>query len=56
MVVIRVQPMKPSVVVLHGLKPENVDKLALKIAQKEQIPVLVTSRDIAKIKEELKKI
>ncbi|VVB66285.1 Helix-turn-helix domain protein [Candidatus Gugararchaeum adminiculabundum] len=54
MVVIRVSPMKPSMVVLHGIS--EVDKLAIKIAQKEQIPLLVTKKDIGKIKEELNRI
>ncbi|MFH0818143.1 MAG: helix-turn-helix domain-containing protein [Candidatus Micrarchaeota archaeon] len=54
MVVIRVTPMKPSVVVLHGLT--NVDKLGVKIAQKERIPVITTKMDIAAIKEVLAKI
>ena len=54
MVVIRVTPMKPSVVVLHGIT--TVDKLALKIAEREQIPVITTNLDILKIKEVLNKI
>lgn len=54
MVVIRVTPMKPSLVVLHGIT--SVDKLALKLAQKERIPVLVTKMDIKKMSEVLKKI
>ena len=54
MVVIRVSPMKPTLVVLHGIT--EVDKLAVKIAQKEQIPLLVTKKDIGKIKEELNRI
>ncbi|MCX8175430.1 MAG: helix-turn-helix domain-containing protein [Candidatus Micrarchaeota archaeon] len=54
MVVIRVTPMKPSVVVLHGIK--EIDPLAIKIAEREQIPVLATSMEIAKIKETLNKL
>jgi putative transcriptional regulator len=54
MVVIRVTPMKPSVVVLHGIK--DVDPLAIKIAEREQIPVLVTNMELAKMKEALNKI
>ncbi|MEM4390004.1 MAG: helix-turn-helix domain-containing protein [Candidatus Micrarchaeia archaeon] len=56
MVVIRVSPMKPSIVVLHELEEKNVDKLALKIAQKEQIPLLTTNLSLKKISEELKKL
>ena len=54
MVVIRVTPMKPSVVVLHGIK--EVDPLAIKIAEREQIPVIATNMDIVKLKEALNKI
>ena len=54
MVVIRVTPMKPSVVVLHGIK--EVDPLAIKIAEREQLPVIVTNMDIAKVREVLNKI
>ncbi|MFH1094911.1 MAG: transcriptional regulator [Candidatus Micrarchaeota archaeon] len=54
MVVIRVTPMKPSLVVLHGI--DEVDALALKIAEREQIPVLVTKMDVSKIREALNKL
>lgn len=54
MVVIRVTPMKPSLVVLHGLK--DVDPLAIKIAEREKIPVIATNMDLAKIKDVLNKI
>jgi putative transcriptional regulator len=54
MVVIRVTPMKPSIVVLHGL--DEVDALALKIAEREQIPVLVTKMELPKIRETLNKL
>ncbi|MFH1285548.1 MAG: helix-turn-helix domain-containing protein [Candidatus Micrarchaeota archaeon] len=54
MVVIRVLPTKPSMVVLHGLK--EVDKLAIKIAQREQIPLLTTAMSVEKMGEELKKL
>ncbi len=54
MVVIRVSPSKPSVVVLHGI--DDVDKLALKISERERIPLIVTKMDIGKIKEKLDRI
>ena len=54
MVVIRVSAMKPSVVVLHNI--EDVDKIALKIAEKEQIPVIISKMDIEKIKRILNRI
>ncbi len=40
LVVVRVSPNKPSAVVLHGV--EKVDKLALKISEREQIPIITT--------------
>ncbi|MBU0586903.1 helix-turn-helix domain-containing protein [Candidatus Micrarchaeota archaeon] len=54
MVVIRVSASKPSVVVLHGIG--EVDKLALKISERERIPLIITALDIKKIKENLEKI
>ena len=54
MVVIRVSPSKPSAVILHGIK--KVDKLAIKLSEKEQVPIVVTQLDISQIKERLNKI
>jgi len=54
MVVIRVSALKPSIVVLHGIK--KVDELALKIAEKEMLPVLITQMNIDKISEVLNKL
>lgn len=54
MVVIRVNPMKPSLVVLHKLG--YVDKLAIKIAEREQVPLLTTKMELGKITEALKKL
>ncbi len=56
MVVIRVSPMKPSIVVMHDLNDKDVDKLALKIAQKEQLPIITTNMSVEKIAAELKKL
>ncbi len=41
MVAIRVHPMKPAIVVYH--KPEEVDKLAYRLAEYENIPLIVTA-------------
>ncbi len=41
MVAVRVTPIKPAIVILHGV--EEVDKLAVKIAEAEKIPLLVTN-------------
>ncbi len=45
--------MKPAIVVLHGdLKPENVDKIAIKIAESEKIPLIVTKKPVEEILKE----
>ncbi|MFA5381592.1 MAG: helix-turn-helix domain-containing protein [Candidatus Micrarchaeia archaeon] len=54
MVAIRVASLKPSIVVFQKLK--DVDPIAIKIAEKEQIPIVITEISLAKIKEELDKI
>jgi putative transcriptional regulator len=54
LVVIRVAPIKPRLVVIHGVS--TVDKLAIKIAQVEKIPLLVTKLDVDKMYERLDKI
>jgi len=48
--------MKPAVVVLHGkVSPENVDPVAVKIAESEKIPLLVTQKPLEEIMLDLKK-
>ncbi|MDD5022553.1 MAG: helix-turn-helix domain-containing protein [Candidatus ainarchaeum sp.] len=54
LVVVRVSPNKPSAVVLHGV--EKIDKLALKISEREQIPIISTKMSINEIKEKLNSI
>ncbi len=54
MVVIRVAPIKPKLVVMHNVG--SVDKLAIKIAQVEKIPLLSTKLDIKEIEARLNKI
>ncbi|MDO8624807.1 MAG: transcriptional regulator, partial [Candidatus Diapherotrites archaeon] len=44
--------MKPSIVVLHGCK--TPDKIAIKIAESEKIPMIVTNKPIDEIKAALK--
>lgn len=56
MVVIRFSPSKPSAVVLHGLDADKVDKLAIKISEKERIPLIISKLSISEIKESLNKI
>ncbi len=54
MVVVRVAPIKPRIVVIRNL--DQVDKLAVKIAQVEKIPLLTVKLDISEIKERLNSV
>jgi putative transcriptional regulator len=54
MVVIRVAPIKPKLIVMHNVT--NVDKLAVKIAQIEKLPLLTTKLDVEEIYARLNKI
>lgn len=54
LVAIRVTSLKPSIVVLHGLKATEVDRLALKIAEIEKMPVAVTNMKVEDIEKNLK--
>lgn len=56
MVVIRFSPSKPSAVVLHGLDADKVDKLAVKISEKERLPLIITKTSVTDMKEALNKI
>ncbi len=53
MVAVRVSPIKPVAVVLHGVT--KVDKLAVKIAESEGIPLLLTNEDLTVLNDSLKK-
>ena len=48
MVVVRVAPIKPRLVVIQNI--DNVDKLAIKIAQIEHIPLLTTKLNAEELK------
>lgn len=52
MVAIRVHPMKPALVVYH--KPEDVDKLAFRLAEYENIPLVVTQLPLQELEKRLK--
>ncbi len=54
MVAIRAHPLKPSAVVY--INPEHVDKLAIKLATMEGIPIAETFLDIKEIKEYVRKL
>lgn len=56
MVVIRVSPSKPSAVVLHNIDPSKVDRLAVKISEKERIPLILTKMTVEEIKDALNRI
>ncbi len=51
LVVIRIAPIKPKVVVLTNLK--KVDSLAIKIAEREKIPIVTTDLPISELKKRL---
>ncbi|MFH0835130.1 MAG: helix-turn-helix domain-containing protein [Candidatus Micrarchaeota archaeon] len=53
MVAVRIAPIKPAVVVLHGLAADKVDRLAVKIAENEGIPLLVTTLGLEDVKKKL---
>jgi putative transcriptional regulator len=40
MIAVRVQGLKPAVVVLHGIK--NLDELAVKLAERERVPLVIS--------------
>jgi putative transcriptional regulator len=52
MIAIRVHPMKPALVVYH--RPEDVDKLAYRLADVEQIPLITTDLDLAELEARLR--
>lgn len=56
MVVVRVSPSKPSAVVMHNLDAEKLDKLAIKISNKERVPIILTKATIQEIKDALNQI
>ncbi len=53
LVAVRMAPIKPAVVVLHNLKEENVDKLAVKIAESEGLPLLLVNMPLEDAKKKL---
>jgi len=56
LVVVRVSSSKPSAIVLHNIDPTKVDKLALKISERERIPLIVSNASIETIKDALNRI
>jgi putative transcriptional regulator len=56
LVVVRVSSSKPSAIVLHNIEPGKVDKLAIKISERERIPMIATNMSVEKIKDALNRI
>jgi len=54
MIAIRVHPVKPTVVVYH--RPGSVDSLAIKLADRENIPLVTTNLPLDDLKKKLVKI
>ncbi len=54
MIAIRVHPMKPSMVVYH--RPEDVDKLAYRLAEFEKIPLITTDLELDELQARLRKL
>lgn len=54
MIAVRVHPIKPAVVVY--IKPKRIDPLAIKLAEIEGIPLIITELSPDQIKEKLKSI
>ena len=51
MIAVRVHPVKPTVVVYH--KPGSVDSLAIKLAERENIPLVTTNIPLGELKKKL---
>lgn len=51
MIAIRVHPVKPTIVIYH--KPGSVDSLAIKLADRENIPLVVTTLPLSDLKKKL---
>jgi putative transcriptional regulator len=49
MVAIRVTNLKPGVVVLHGLRKDDVGPVSIKMAEVDRIPLVVTTMDLDQI-------
>jgi len=55
MVAIRVTNLKPGTIVLHGLTKDEVDPMAIKMAEVDRIPLLSTTKDLDELIVELRK-
>ncbi len=55
LVAIRVTNLKPGAVVLHGLRKEEVEPVAVKMAEVDRVPLVATTMDLDQIVQLLKK-
>jgi putative transcriptional regulator len=55
MIAVKLAPIKPSIVCIHGLKKKDVDELAIKISEVENVPLVLITEDIDKVVEKLEK-
>ncbi|MBO8180045.1 MAG: helix-turn-helix domain-containing protein [Archaeoglobus sp.] len=55
MVAVRVSNLKPSAIVLHGLDANDVDGMAVKIAEIERIPLIVTGMEVKEMIKRLRR-
>lgn len=53
MVALKMSPLKPACVILHGIEPNQVDKLAIAISVSENVPLYVSKVSPEKLKEKL---
>ncbi|MFH1101685.1 MAG: helix-turn-helix domain-containing protein [Methanobacteriota archaeon] len=51
MIAIRIHPVKPTVVVYH--KPNEIDPLAIKLAEREKIPLVITMISLPQLRKKL---
>jgi putative transcriptional regulator len=54
MVAVRVASLKPAAVVLHGIKKEDIDRIAVKISEIERIPLICSNLPIKQLIEKLR--
>ena len=55
MVAVRVSNLKPGAVILQGIEPSDVDSVAVRIAEVENIPLLTTSFSVDEVSSALNK-
>jgi len=55
MVAVRVSNLKPGAVILQGLEPKDVDSVAIRIAEVENIPLLTTKFSVDEVSSALNK-